>query len=101
MSDTKQAAALKTLSPDLQRILELELALGNAVQAVDVDAWTQSPLVVTLRDPLHVNEIRTKLGLPSERVKLWENHDTHYPLQRGFACEETNHSLCSPLSPES
>ncbi len=90
------AAALKTLSPALRPILDLELALGNAVHAADLGAWSDSPLVVTLRNPLHLDDIRTKLALPSDRVTFWENTDTHYPLERGFSCKETKHSISGP-----
>ena len=90
------AAALKTLSPAIRSILDLELALGNAVHSVDIGAWTDSPLVVTMRKPLHRDDIREKLVLPSERVTYWENTDTHYPLERGFSCKETKHSISGP-----
>ena len=90
-------AGLKALSPALRPILELELALGNAIHSVDIGAWTDSPLVVTMRNPLHPDEIRAKLALPSEQVTFWENTDTHYPLERGFACKETRHSISGPM----
>jgi hypothetical protein len=89
---------LKAICDALRPILQLELALGNEIEAVLVDGWTQTPFAVSLKRPLHLEEIRTKLGAPSADVKLWTNTDTHYPLETGFVCEKTRHSLAGPAA---
>ena len=91
-------AALKAICEPLRPILQLEIALGNEIQSVAVDTWTETPLAVSLKRPLHLEEIRTKLGAPSAQLKLWTNTDTHYPLETGFVCVETRHSLAGPTA---
>jgi hypothetical protein len=81
---------LKAICDALRPILQLELALGNEIEAVLVDG--------SLKWPLHLEEIRTKLGAPSTDVKLWTNTDTHYPLETGFVCEQTRHTLAGPTA---
>lgn len=52
---------LSELSPALVPIYELELSLGNAVARVDRNAWSNCPLSVVMRDPLHFDAIAQML----------------------------------------
>jgi len=87
---------MRRLSKNLRPIYEYELQSGNSVVSVDEPAYTDCPLEVVFRDPLHFDDISRYLSLP-DAVEKWENRDTHYPLQAGFYCNETKHSLAGPL----
>ena len=86
-----------SLSENLIPIHDYELSLGNEVLRRDENMWSKCPLDVVFKDPLHFEEIRRDLHLPTS-VEYWENHDTHYDLEAGFMCKETGHSLSGPLS---
>lgn len=82
------------LSESLRPILEYEIARGNEVVRVDRPAGTNCPLAVIFAKPLdfggfvHPNE--------AAAVRIWQNRDRHYPLERGYVCERTRHALAGP-----
>lgn len=89
--------ARRKLSPNLQPIFDLEVSLGNSVLRVDEPAGSLCPLAVIFRQPLHRAEVDATLRLASA-VEWWENHDPHYSIEGGYACEETRHAIAGPLS---
>lgn len=87
------------LSPSLQPIVDLELKKGNKVFRIDKPAGSKCPYAIIFKFPLHFQEIKESLTLSSV-VEEWENKDPHYPLERGFFCNETQHSIAGPSSGE-
>jgi hypothetical protein len=94
-----RTAGIEKLSPDLRPIVELELALGNEIHCVETEGWSRCPLAVSFERPLHFAEIAKRLQLP-ETVGRWENHDPHYSIEAGFACEKTRHAIAGPIGEE-
>jgi hypothetical protein len=84
------------LSPTLQLIHDYEISRGNHVERVDRPAGSNCPLAVIFREALDVSGFINAYGLP-DGVRTWENHDSHYPLEKGFVCELTRHALAGPL----
>jgi hypothetical protein len=89
-------SAKQKLSTNLHAIYDLELSLGNAVVRVDEPAGDRCPLAIIFRNPLHRAKIETTLSLPPT-VKWWECRDPHYPIEGGYACNETGHAIAGPL----
>ena len=87
---------MQQLSDDLVLIYNYELSKGNEVLRVAENAWSECPLAIIFKYPLHFEEIAGDLKLP-ETVELWENRDTHYDLEKGFVCRKSQHSLAGPL----
>ena len=87
------------LSPSLQPIVDLELIKGNKVLRIDEPAGSRCPYAIVFKFPLHFQEIKESLTLSSS-VEEWENKDPHYPIERGFFCNETEHSITGPSSAE-
>ena len=87
---------IEKLSPDLRPIVELELALGNAIHCVQSEGWSRCPLAVAFEQPLHFAEIAERLTLP-DTVERWENRDPHYDIEAGFSCEKTRHAIAGPI----
>jgi len=83
------------LSDTLKPICELEINLGNEVEGVHRDMWSNCPLSVVFKKPLHHDAI-AKLGLSG--VEYWENKDTHYSLESGYVCKTTRHSIAGPTA---
>lgn len=90
---------MQELSESLLPIYKYELSKGNEVLRVEENAWSECPLAVVFKYPLHFEEIARYLKLP-EIVEQWENRDTHYELEKGFVCQHTKHSLAGPLEQE-
>jgi len=90
---------MENLSKNLKPIYDYELAQGNEVVGVDVEAWSRCPLAIYFRDPLHVEGIVRDLPL-APTVSRWENRDTHYPLEIGYVDSESNHSISGPIPGE-
>lgn len=88
---------VRRLSEALRPIYELECRLGNPLVAVDEPGTTAGLVAVTLRDPLHFDEIERSLSLPPTVVR-WESRDPHYPLEAGYVCKRSNHSIAGPLA---
>src|SRR5437870_643752 len=76
--DVRMSDARSRLSPHLRPILDLELARGNAIDAVEEGLWSACPLAVRMREPLHFEEIRE-----TPPVEMWENWDAHYSIEKG------------------
>lgn len=85
-----------SLSDDLLPIYQLEIGLGNEVARIDELEGSACPLAVIFRQPLHFDEIRKAITLPSS-VRYWESRDGHYPMEAGYACAKTGHALAAPL----
>jgi hypothetical protein len=88
--------AVPNLSKSLQAILEFELARGNTIVRVDQPAGSRCPLAVVLLRPLNIDSFKAAHRLPAN-VGTWENHDSHYPLEAGYVCEQTRHAISGPL----
>lgn len=87
---------MTSLAADLQLIYDLELRLGNQVAHVAEPAGTACPYAVAFKHPLHKAHIDRELLLPPS-VKYWESHDTHYPIEAGYQCETTRHTIAGPI----
>lgn len=87
----------RKLAPNLQAIYDLELSLGNSLDRVEEPAGDRCPLAIIFKRPMHKARIESTLSLPSI-VKWWECRDPHYPIQGGYACEETHHAIAGPLT---
>jgi len=88
--------AVPNLSKNLQVILEFELARGNSIARIDPPAGTRCPLAVILSGSLDILGFRATHSFPTA-VATWENRDTHYPLETGYVCEQTWHTIAGPL----
>lgn len=84
------------LSELLLPIYNYEINRGNIVARIDEPAGSSCPLAIIFNKPLDFSGFINKHGLPPE-VHTWENHDRHYPLEKGYACEKTQHALAGPL----
>jgi hypothetical protein len=84
------------LSKRLRSILEYETARGNMVVRLDQPAGSRCPLAVIFERPLDIAGFTAVHGLP-DGVEIWENRDSHYPLEKGYLCEQTRHALAGPL----
>jgi hypothetical protein len=87
---------MTALTSDLRPIYELELRCGNEVAYVAEPAGTACPYAVAFKRPLHKAEIARELNLPAS-VKYWESFDTHYPIEGGYQCELTRHTIAGPI----
>ncbi len=87
------------IRPSLQLIVDLELQKGNKVLRIDEPAGSKCPCSIVFKFPLHFQEIKESLAL-SSAVEEWGNKDPHYPIERGFFCNETQHSIAGPTSGE-
>lgn len=83
------------LSDDLKPIYELELQFGNQVLRVDSPAGTTCPLAVVFRDPLHFDEINSRLILPPSAIH-WNNNDAHYSIEAGYYSNVSRHAIAGP-----
>jgi len=86
----------RKLAPNLQAIYDLELSLGNSLDRIEEPAGDRCPFAVIFKSPMHKGKIESALSLPPS-VKWWECRDSHYPIQGGYACEETHHAIAGPL----
>jgi hypothetical protein len=87
---------MTALAADLQPIYELELRLGNEINYVAEPAGSACPYAVVFKHPLHQAEIQRALEL-APTVKHWESFDTHYPVEAGYQCELTRHTIAGPI----
>ena len=80
------------LSPNLQAIYDLELALGNTVVRVDDSGQAALPLAVIFMEPLHRAEIESRIEIVPP-VK-W------YSIGKfgGYVCEDTRQSVYGPMA---
>ncbi len=84
------------LAHELQPIYDLEMRLGNSVAYIAEPAGTACPYAVVLKEPLHKDQIERELSLP-ETVHYWESHDAHYPIEAGYQCMVTRHTVAGPI----
>jgi hypothetical protein len=85
------------LSTRLDGIVEFELQRGNSIERIDRPAGWNCPLAVIFRMPLDIVGFQAVAGIPSG-VRTWQNRDTHYPLETGYVCEQTNHAIAGPTA---
>lgn len=81
----------------LSDILKTEIERGNSIVRIDKEKWTNAVLVINLEKEIDVKYIKTHINIP-ESVIIWENTDTHYPLDIRFFCSKCKHSIASPRS---
>ncbi len=91
-------AARQNLSPNLQTIYDIEVALGNTVVRVDEFAGTSCPLAVVFKNPLHRSEIESKIRILPP-VHWLEERNEHYSRtgEGAYKCEDTGHAIIGPL----
>jgi len=89
--------AVPDLSENLRRAFEHELARGNTVARVDRPAGTRCPLAVVFAQPLDIVWFKASEPLTTA-VKIWENHDSHYPMEAGYICDTTRHAMSGPVA---
>ena len=77
-------------------IYDLEISLGNEVESIDAPAGTKCSYAVNFKNILHFSEIENQLSLPAS-VDQWENKDRHYPVQKGYFCNNNKHSIAGPF----
>lgn len=87
------------LAPVLQPIYDLEVRLGNSVDYIAEPAGTACPYAVVFKQPLHKSQIHAELTLP-ESVCYWESHDPHYPIEAGYQCAISRHTVAGPIPGE-
>jgi len=88
---------IAALAESLRPVLEFELARGNTVVRVDSPAGSRCPLAVIFARPLDFAGFSSAHTLPST-VDMWQNGDSHYPIEAGYICERTRHALAGPLA---
>lgn len=90
---------MKKLSLNLKPIYELELKKGNKVLRVEEPSGSKCPFAIVFRYPLHFKDIEREIQV-TDLLERWENTDTHYPLEAGYACRDTRHTISGPISGE-
>ena len=85
------------LSAQLQSIYDLEIELGNEVARIDEPAGSTCPYAIVFVKPLHLKEIEERIRLPAS-VEFWECRDTHYPIENGYKCAVTSHTISVPIT---
>ncbi len=88
--------ATEHLAESLRPIYDLECRLGNEVDYIAEPAGTRCPLAVAFKRPLHHAEIAKELTLPTS-VQSWESRDPHYPIEAGYQCLVSRHTVAGPL----
>jgi hypothetical protein len=86
------------VSPDIQAIVDYELAHGNKIARVDRLAGTKCPLAVILEFPfgLLADVIH---GIDLSTVSWWEFESPDYPADwaSGFKSLQSSHAVAAPL----
>ena len=92
-------AARQKLSPNLQVIYDIEVALGNTLVRVDEIDGSIPQMVVVFKNPLHRSEIETKTRILPP-VYWMEERDEHYSrtAEGAYKCEDTGHAIVGPLA---
>ena len=88
---------VQDLSANLRGVLEFEVAHGNSIVRVDRPAGSQCPLAVIFAQPLGMVEFNACNNNMASGVETWENRDTHYPLEAGYICKRTRHTVAGPI----
>ena len=83
------------ICPHLKPILEHEIMLGNKVAEV-CKTWSVTEIAVSMKKKLDIQFAKNVIvsGIP---LRIWENHDNHYALERGVYCDVCKHSIAGPL----
>ncbi len=87
---------LKYLSIALKLTVDFELSKGNEIERIDRPAGTRCPLAVVFKRRLNFKGYEDLYGKP-KGVEKWENHDRHYDLESGYACEKTGQVIAGPI----
>lgn len=80
------------LCSHLKEIIEHEIANGNKVISND-NNWSLGVRVITLEKP--IDTVYINKNYTFENLEYWENHDSHYPVQKGYMCKDCNISIAS------
>lgn len=78
----------------LDEIIKYELSRGNTIISDD-NKWSSGIRVITFKAAFDVKYVDS--NIPLENVEYWENHDSHYPIQKGYICKKCNLAIASPL----
>ena len=77
------------ICPHLKPILEHEILLGNTIAEVS-EGWSIAKLVISMRKKLDIEYAKTIIA-SGVNLRIWENHDNHYLLERGLLCKKISH----------
>lgn len=78
----------------IRKILIHEEARGNKIKECS-EGWSKANLVIDMEKSLDV-DYANSLVISGEKLRYWENNDSHYTLQKGFFCDACKHSIAGP-----
>lgn len=71
-----------------------EEARGNKIKEMS-EGWSKANLVIDMEESLDIDYANSLIAL-GEKLRYWENNDTHYTLQKGYYCDECKQSIAGP-----
>lgn len=86
---------MKNICSHLEPILEHEILLGNKI-AEACETWSITKLAISMEKKLDI-QFAQKIIVSGIPLRIWENHDNHYALERGVYCDACKHSVAGPL----
>lgn len=80
---------LSGLCPAMQEILDQETSAGNEIERVDIGAWTEIDIAITLKRPF---SSRYEIA----GIVFYHNEDAHYPLTDSYAATNERQAIEAP-----
>ena len=78
----------------LKVIFKHEESRGNKIKEKS-EGWSKVNLVITMEKSLDI--VFAKRIIDSGfKLRVWENNDNHYPIQKGLSCDECKQSIAGP-----
>lgn len=78
----------------IKMILTHEEKRGNKIKEQS-EGWSKANLVIDMEASLDV-DYANSLIVSGVKLRYWENDDSHYPLQKGFFCDECKQAIAGP-----
>jgi len=78
----------------LDEIIKHELIRGNIIVSDD-DMWSSEIRVITFKNAIDTEYVDNQISI--HEIKYWENHDSHYPIQKGYICKKCKVAIASPI----